>query len=152
MKKQLIMAMLVLSTVVACKKDKDKEESATPAPSKATQAKAILVGANWYLDSTLIGAMTGPMFPVPKEPCEEDNSYIFYDDNKQVLDFGKEKCDTSEPAYDEMYYGFSANADSLILSDGVERISMYIQSLQAKRAEFTMSGSGYRQKIVLKRK
>lgn len=151
MKKQLLIAVAVLGTVVACKKEETKTpETSTPTQETPVQkAQKVLMSQDWKLQGTFIGIVGGPLLPLPMEDCEKDNFIRYTADFKQQIYFGTEKCDSFETDMEVIGYGLSQKADSFYVITPEEKMSFAITNLTASKFEITGISGDYQQRMVL---
>lgn len=114
MKKSNFIYLFVLLAGMVCLDACKKKEDPKPLPRKELLTSTS--GKKWKITS----ATTTSGFDAfsSREACERDNLYVFYTDNKLVVDEGATKCNSSDPQTVTGTWSLSADEKTLTLSVG----------------------------------
>lgn len=133
MKQTLLTAFAMLLVLFTqCKKDEDN----TPANTK-TKSKTELLTNNsykdWVLTSTLLNGNQ------VLQVCETDNTYSFYSDGRFVLNFGLNKCSSSETKNENRTWLFIENETKMRWITPKDSFDLSIDSLTIDKLKVTQN-------------
>jgi|MDTD01.1.fsa_nt_gb hypothetical protein len=133
MKQTLLTAFAMLLVLFTqCKKDEDN----TPA-NTTTKSKTELLTNNsykdWVLTSTLLNGNQ------VLQVCETDNTYSFYSDGRFVLDFGLNKCSSSETKNENRTWLFIDNETKMRWITPKDSFDLSIDSLTTDKLKVTQN-------------
>ena len=133
MKQTLLTAFAMLLVLFTqCKKDEDN----TPA-NTTTKSKTELLTNNsykdWVLTSTLLNGNQ------VLQVCETDNTYSFYSDGRFVLDFGLNKCSSSETKNENRTWLFIDNETKMRWITPKDSFDLSIDSLTTYKLKVTQN-------------
>ncbi|MDP3928159.1 MAG: lipocalin family protein [Bacteroidota bacterium] len=150
MKKQILIAIAVLGTVVACKKEESSKVNETPiTETQAQKIKKVLTSQTWKIEGMFIGSANGPMLPLPMDSCEKDDYVKFTSDNKQIFYAGATKCDPEETDSTTNTYRISEKGDSLSVVFYKESLNYGITNTASGKIELVSIENGTRFKMVM---
>jgi len=137
MKKMKIAILFVLvsgaSTVISCKKDKDKDDNTAKTKTE------LLTAGTWKYTASIInpaydyygdGNATTDIFSIMKA-CEKDDYEIYKTDGTWEYNEGPTKCDPSYPQVFTLPWSFTANETKLLLG-GVEHTILELTATTLK--------------------
>lgn len=133
MKQTLLTAFAMLLVLFTqCKKDEDN----TPA-NTTTKSKTELLTNNsykdWVLTSTLLNGNQ------VLQVCETDNTYSFYSDGRFVLNFGLNKCSSSETKNENRTWLFIENETKMRWITPKDSFDLSIDSLTTDKLKVTQN-------------
>lgn len=133
MKTTLLTAFALLLLLFSqCKKD----ENNTPA-NTITKSNIELLTNNsnkdWKLTSTLLNGNQ------VLQVCETDNTYTFYNDGRFVLNFGINKCSSSETQNENRTWVFTENETKMRWITKTDTFDLSIDSLTTDKLKVTQN-------------
>jgi hypothetical protein len=149
MKKQILIAIALLGTVVACKKEESKVNETPVTETPAQKSKKVLTSQTWKVEALFLGTDGGPFLPLPMDPCEKDDYIKFTSDDKQIFYAGATKCDPSEPDSFTKTYKLNAKGDSLTMTDEEASLTYGMTILANGKIELIGEEDGLRIKMAL---
>lgn len=148
MKKQILIAVAVLGTVVACKKEESKLNESPVTETPAQKSKKTLMSQKWKVEGLYVGSSSGPLLPLPQDSCEMDDYIQFTVNNKKVFYTGLTKCYSADPDSVMMNYQINNTGDSLYVTDS-EESQAYGMTISNSKIELLGAKDGLRMKMVL---
>lgn len=132
MKTNLLFAFALLLFFSQCKKDEDNTSSNTPAKNNI-ELLTNNSNKDWKLVSTLFNGNQ------VLQVCETDNTYTFYADGRFVLDFGINKCSSSETQNEQRTWTFTNNETSMRWITKSDTFDVSIDSLTTSKLKVTQN-------------
>lgn len=131
--KQTAFTLLLVLLIVSCK----KEEANTPTPqSTAPTATELLTNGSqkdWKLTSTLLNGSS------VLQNCEKDNTYTFAANGDKTLDFGMDKCTSTEPQKENRKWKFLNNEKSMEWITPTDTFVLDIDTLTKQQLKVTQN-------------
>ncbi|MCA0426981.1 MAG: hypothetical protein LCH37_06055 [Bacteroidetes bacterium] len=125
MKRILVGACVLVAAMSSCKKDETSTSTPLSAKSKTINA---LMANSWKPDSTVYLVGTEKLVELPEE-CAKDDYIEFKADGQQLLNYGANKCEPTEPATRSLTYKVNTAGDSLTIVSAPMEFAYKIQNL-----------------------